>query len=166
VRERLDGGDPVMAFVDLSSTATTRSRTSRHARCCSWATTRGTDATGAPNADADASIGVVYTSDSEFETVRTPPLSRSRTARSSDAVVPLSNRYPVPEGDPTIDTAEATERAIRAAATYVVDPGETPHPLVPGATYGAAGIRALAEVEATLYGNALAALDRVRTYPS
>jgi hypothetical protein len=146
VRERLDGGDPVMAFVDLYylDYYDTATHFAPHSLLL-VGYDEAADATGAPHADADAGTGVVYASDSEFEEIQALPLSSFRAAWSSDAVVPLSNRYLVPEGDPTVGVAEAAEWAIRLTASYMLDPDESPYPLAPGATHGVAGIRALAE---------------------
>ena len=145
VRERLDGDDPVMAFVDLYylDYYDTATHFAPHSLLL-VGYDEDADATEAPNADSDAGTGVVYTSDSEFETVQCLPLSSLRAAWASDAVVPLSNRYLVPEGDPTVDTATAAARAIRETATYMLDPEASRYPLAPGATHGVAGIRALA----------------------
>jgi hypothetical protein len=146
VRERLDGGDPVMAFVDLYylDYYDTSTHFAPHSLLL-VGYDEDADASEAPNADPDAGTGVVYTSDSEFEEVQSLPLSSLRAAWASDAVVPLSNRYLVPEGDPTVPVGEATERAIRTTATYMLDPEASRYPLWPGATHGLAGIRALAD---------------------
>ena len=145
VRERLDGGDPVMAFVDLYHLD--YYDTSTHFAPHSLLLVgydEDADATEAPHADPDAGTGVVYTSDSEFETVQALPLSSLRAAWSSDAVVPLSNRYLIAEGDPPVGVAVAAERAIRATASYMLDPETARYPLLSGATHGVPGIRALA----------------------
>jgi hypothetical protein len=145
VRERLDDGDPVMAFVDLYHLDyyDTSTHFAPHSLLLVGYDEEA-DAAEAPNADADAGTGVVYASDSEFGSVQAVPRSSFRAAWASDAVVPLSNRYLVPEGDPTAGTVEATERAIRETATYMLDPDTSPYPLAPDATHGVAGIRALA----------------------
>ena len=145
VRERLHGGDPVMAFVDLFylDYYDTNTHFAPHSLLL-VGYDEDADATDAPHADPDAGTGVVYTSDSEFEEVQMLPLSSLRAAWSSNAVVSLSNRYLVPEGDPTVGVVEAAERAIRLTASSMLDPDESPYPLAPGATHGVAGIRALA----------------------
>ncbi|PSQ07102.1 hypothetical protein BRC93_16595 [Halobacteriales archaeon QS_5_70_15] len=112
VRERLEGGDPVMAFVDLFylDYYDTTTHFAPHSLLL-VGYDEDADATEAPNADADAGTGVVPTSDSEFEAVRALPLSSLRDAWSSDAVVPLSNRYLVAENDPPVGTGTATSRS-------------------------------------------------------
>jgi hypothetical protein len=145
VEERLDGGDPVMAFVDLYHLDyyDTDTHFAPHSLLVVGYDEEA-DATAAPHADPDAGTGVVYTSDSEFESVQAVPRSSFRAAWASDAVVPLSNRYLVPEGDPTVDALAGAERAVRTTATYMLDPEESRYPLLPGATHGVPGIRALA----------------------
>ena len=146
VRGRLDDGDPVMVFVDLFHLDyyDTSTHFAPHSLLLVGYDEEA-DATEAPHADADAGTGVVYTSDSEFEEIRALPVSSLRAAWSSDWVVSLPNRYLVPRGDPTVETDEATARAIHTTATYMLDTGTSRYPLWPGATHGLSGIRALAD---------------------
>ena len=146
VRRRLDGGDPVMAFVDLFylDYYDTATHFAPHSLLL-VGYDEDADATEAPHADAETGTGVVYTSDSEFDEVQTLPVASFRAAWSSDAVMPLSNRYLVAETDPTVDLDGAVERAIRTTASYMLDPADSRYPPWPGATCGLAGIRALAD---------------------
>lgn len=123
VRERLDGGDPVIVFVDLY-----------------YLDYYGTDTHFAPHsllvvgydeaADApDGSTGVAYMADSEFDEVQPLALDSLRDAWASKDVMPLLNRYIVAEGDPGVDTETAAREAIAETARYMLDPEGSGQPV-------------------------------------
>lgn len=138
VTDRLDGGDPVMVFVDLY-----------------YLDYYGTDTHFAPHSllvvgydetarGPDGSEGVAYMADSEFEEVQPLPLDSLRAAWASKDVLPLSNRWLAVDGDPRADSDAALREAVRETARYMLDPPESPRPGGFGEE-GLPGVRALAE---------------------
>lgn len=138
VRERLDGGDPVMVFVDLY-----------------YLDYYGTDTHFAPHSllvvgyeedreAPDGTTGVAYMADSEFDEVQPLPLDSLRDAWASQDVMPLANRWLAVDGDPVAETAEAVRTAMEETARYMLDPTGSPREAGFG-TAGVNGIRALAD---------------------
>jgi hypothetical protein len=145
VKGHLDARRPVMVFVDLFylDYYDTSTHFAPHSLLL-VGYDEHREGSVAPNADADAGRGVVYCSDSEFEEVQALPLSSFREAWSSQAVVPLANRYLVAEGDPRRGTTEAARDAVAETCRYMLDPEDAARPVPEWGAHGVPGIRALA----------------------
>jgi hypothetical protein len=146
MRAALDGGDPVMVFVDIYHLD--YYDTDTHFAPHSFLLV-GYDETvpgrEVPNAGPDAGQGIVYCADSEFEAVQQLPLSSLRAAMSSTATIPVDNRYLVAEGDPTVDRTDAAREAIYETATYMLDPEDARRQVPEWGAHGLPGIRALSQ---------------------
>jgi hypothetical protein len=146
MKATLDGGDPVMVFTDIYHLEyyDTDTHFAPHSLLLV-----GYDETvpgrEVANAGPDAGRGIVYCADSEFEEVQRLPLSSLAAAMSSKAAIPLSNRYLVVEGDPTVDRDVAAHDAIRETATYMLDPEDAARAVPEWGAHGVPGIRALAQ---------------------
>jgi hypothetical protein len=140
----LDGGDPVMVFTDIYHLD--YYDTDTHFAPHSLLLVGYDETVPAREAGAtapDAVDGIVYCADSEFETVQRLPLASLRAAMSSTATIPLSNRYLVVKGDPTVDRTTAAREAARETATYMLDPDEAARGVPEWGAHGVPGIRAL-----------------------
>jgi hypothetical protein len=134
VRDHLDDGRPVLAFVDLYHLDY-----------------YDTDTHFAPHAllvvgydEGPGTANVVHCADSEFETVQRLPLDSFEAAWSATATVPLANRYLVPTGDPTVEPVVAAERAVGETCRYMLDPEDSAFTVPEWGAHGLPGIRALA----------------------
>jgi hypothetical protein len=145
VKGHLDAGEPVMVFADLYHLDyyDTETHFAPHSLLL-VGYDETIDAREAPHAERDAGTGVVYCSDSEFDEVQMLALSSFREAWSSQASVPLSNRYLVAEGDPERETTAAAREAIGGTCRYMLDPAEAGRPTPEWGAHGVPGIRALA----------------------
>lgn len=144
MKASLDGGDPVMVFTDIFHVD--YYDTDTHFAPHSFLLVGYDESVPAREAGAtgpDTEDGVVYCADSEFDEVQRLPLSSLRAAMSSKATIPLSNRYLVVEGDPTVDTVDAAREATRETATYMLDPEASKWPVPEWGAHGVDGIRAL-----------------------
>ena len=150
VKGHLDRGDPVMVFVDLYYLD--YYDTDTHFAPPSLLVVgydERADATEAPHADSDAGTGVAYMADSEFAAVQPLPLSSLRAAWSAQEMLPLDNRYIVPQGDPQAETGTAARDAIRETARYMLDPADASRDTLGDrlgmGTHGLAGMRSFAD---------------------
>jgi hypothetical protein len=115
IKDRVDGGDPVMIFTDLF-----------------YLDYYETDTHFAPHSllvvgydDRDGEEHV-HLADSEFAEIQRLPTDRLQQALTSTHVVPLQCRYlTVDEPTVTVDFETAADSAIRETATYMLDPSES-----------------------------------------
>lgn len=150
VKGHLDAGHPVLVFVDLYylDYYDTDTHFAPHSLLV-VGYDEAADATEAPHADADAGTGVAYMADSEFEDLQPLPLSSLREAWAATDMLPLDNRYIVPEGDPRAEVGEAAREAARETARYMLDPADATRKTLGDrlgmGTHGLGGMRAFAD---------------------
>jgi hypothetical protein len=146
MKAALDAGDPVLVFADIYHLD--YYDTDTHFAPHSFLLVGYDEAVPGrevAGADPDAGQGVVYCADSESEAVQRLPLSSLRSAMSSEATIPLSNRYLVVGGAPAVERPDAARAAIRETATYMLDPEESRFPVPGWGAHGLQGIRALSQ---------------------
>ncbi|MFQ3320258.1 MAG: hypothetical protein ACI8UR_001072 [Natronomonas sp.] len=133
VTNRLDSGDPVILFVDLY-----------------YLDYYETDTHFAPHSlllvGYDEANDVAFVADNEFDEIQRLPISSLREAWSSKDMLPLEHRYLVVD-EPTRGTSieDATAKAVRDTADFMLDPESIERTPMPYGTHGIEGIRAMAE---------------------